>query len=41
MGMLEVSKWVANNLLERNMVIHLDTIKCYNFYNKMKNKNGV
>ena len=41
MGMLEVSKWVTNNLLERNMVIHLDTIKCYNFYNKMKNKNGV
>ena len=32
-GMFEVAKWVINSLLERNMVIHLDTIKCYNFYN--------
>ena len=33
-GMFEVAKWVINSLLERNMVIHLDTIRCYNFYNK-------
>ena len=31
-GILEVSKWVINSLIERNVVIHLDTIKCYNYY---------
>lgn len=31
-GMLKVSKWVINSLLERNRMIHLDSIKCYNFY---------
>lgn len=37
-GMFEVSKWVTNSLLERNMVIHLDTIKCYNYYNKIQSE---
>lgn len=32
-GMVEMSKWVINRLLERNELIHLDTIKCYNYYN--------
>ena len=33
-GMVEISKKVINKLLKNNKVIHLDTIKCYNFYNK-------
>lgn len=33
-GMMEVSKWVINKLLKSDKVIHLDTIKCYNYYNK-------
>lgn len=36
MGMMEVSKNVINKLLNKNKVIHLDTIKCYNFYNIRK-----
>ncbi len=35
-GMVEISKWVMNKLLKNNKVIHLDTINCYNFYNKQK-----
>lgn len=35
-GMVEISKWVMNKLLKNNKVIHLDTIKCYNYYNKQK-----
>ncbi|MBQ9659546.1 MAG: bis(5'-nucleosyl)-tetraphosphatase (symmetrical) YqeK [Clostridia bacterium] len=31
-GMCEVSKWVIGNLLDRNEIIHLDTVKCYNYY---------
>ena len=31
-GMVKVSKWVIDSLLERNNLIHLDSIKCYNFY---------
>ena len=31
-GMVEVSKWVINHLLENDKVIHLDSIKCYNYY---------
>ena len=34
-GMVEVSKWVINHLLERGEVIHLDSIKCYNYYTKI------
>ena len=32
-GMVEISKRVINKLLNNNKVIHLDTIKCYNYYN--------
>lgn len=32
-GMVEISKRVMNKLLKNNKVIHLDTIKCYNYYN--------
>lgn len=35
-GMMKVSKWVINKLLNNNKVIHLDTIKCYNYYNRTK-----
>lgn len=35
-AMFEVSKWVINLLLERNSVIHLNTIKCYNYYKNAK-----
>ena len=31
-GMYEVSKWCINNLIERNCYIHLNGIKCYNYY---------
>lgn len=31
-GMIEISKSVINLLLEKNIVIHLDTINCYNYY---------
>lgn len=33
-GMIKVSKWIISKLLNSNKVIHLDTIKCYNYYNK-------
>lgn len=33
-GMLEVSKWVLEDLLSKEKVIHLNSLKCYNFYNK-------
>lgn len=31
-GMCEVSKWVIGYLLENNKIIHLDSLKCYNYY---------
>ena len=31
-GMVEVTKWVIKHLLENNKVIHLESIKCYNYY---------
>ena len=31
-GMVEVSKWVINHLLEKNRPIHMDSISCYNYY---------
>ena len=31
-GMLEVSRWVIGDLLEKNKQIHLNTIECYNNY---------
>ena len=36
-GMVEVSKWVINNLIEKKSLIHLDTIKCYNYYTNKLN----
>lgn len=33
-GMVKVSKWVINSLLKRNRMIHLNSIRCYNFYIK-------
>lgn len=38
-GVFEICKWVAERLLERNEVIHLDTIRCYNYYNKIQKQN--
>ena len=36
-GMVEVSKWVINHLLEKERPIHIDSINCYNYYlNKIK-----
>lgn len=37
-GIVEVTKWVINNLLERDVLIHVDSIKCYNYYNKYMSK---
>lgn len=34
-GMVEVLKWVIGKLIERDEFIHLDTIKCYNYYKKL------
>ena len=31
-GMREVSKWVVSHLLENNNIVHLDSVRCYNFY---------
>ena len=31
-GMVEVSKWVLNHLLDKGSPIHLDSIHCYNYY---------
>lgn len=35
-GMVEISKKVINKLLNKDRLIHLDTINCYNYYNKQK-----
>lgn len=35
-GIIEICKWVINRLLETNEIIHLDSIRCYNYYNKLK-----
>lgn len=34
-GMCEVEKWSINHLLENNKVIHLDSVRCYNYYNNL------
>lgn len=31
-GMFEVSKWTIEHLASKEGIIHLDTVKCYNFY---------
>ena len=33
-GIVEVSKWVINKLTNNNKIIHLNTIKCFNYYVK-------
>ena len=33
-GVAEICKWVINKLLENNELIHVDSIKCYNYYIK-------
>lgn len=35
-GMIEVSKWVINSLLNNNKQIHNNSIDCYNYYLKKK-----
>lgn len=36
-GIIEVSKWVINKLLEDNKLIHPDTVDCYNYYTRLSN----
>lgn len=31
-GMVEISKWSINHVLDTNSIIHPDSIECYNFY---------
>lgn len=31
-GMIEILSWTIKKLLDENKVIHIDTIKCYNYY---------
>ena len=31
-GVFEVAKWCINNLLERGSFIHLNGVRCYNYY---------
>ena len=38
-GMVMVSKWVIDSLTRRGRMIHLDSIKCYNYYIKSLIKN--
>lgn len=33
-AMFEVAKWSIENVCSKERVIHLDTIRCYNYYNK-------
>ena len=33
-GMILISKWGLNHILEKNEIIHLDSIRCYNYYLK-------
>ena len=32
-GMLEICLFTLNKLIEQKVVIHLDSVKCYNYYN--------
>lgn len=31
-GIVEIQKWTMNKLLDENILIHPDSIKCYNYY---------
>lgn len=33
-GLFEVAKWTIGNITAREGILHLDTVKCYNFYKK-------
>lgn len=33
-GIFEVTKWCIEDIISKEKVMHLDTIRCYNFYNK-------
>ena len=33
-GLLYTLKWNLDSILRRNLLIHLDTVKAYNFYYK-------
>lgn len=35
-GIIEICKWVINRILENNNLVHLDSIKCYNYYTNKK-----
>lgn len=35
-GIIDICKWVIDRLLETDGIIHLDSIKCYNYYTKLK-----
>ena len=35
-AMFKVCKWIIGKLVDKEVVIHLDTIKCYNYYNSYK-----
>ena len=34
-GLLYVLKWNLQSLLKRNLLIHLDSVKAYNFYKNL------
>ena len=36
-ALYKVCKWVIERLIDKEVVIHLDSIKCYNYYLKKKN----
>lgn len=40
-AMVVISSFTITKLLEAKKIIHIDSIKCYNFYNKLCNKKGV
>lgn len=33
-GLFEVTKWNIENIVSKGGIVHLDTVRCYNFYNK-------
>ncbi len=33
-GLFEVAKWSIEHITSKEGIMHIDTIKCYNFYNK-------
>ena len=37
-GIIEMCKYVINKLVEKNKIIHPDSIECYNYYVKCKAK---